>query len=247
MPWTPRAPSSLCALGLALGLSACKPAPTEPAAPSPAAAPEATSDDSRPAKSESALDPLMHPELATRRAPDEFEVRFETTRGDFLVAVHRDWAPLAADRFFNLVEAGYYQEVAFYRAVPNFMVQFGVHGDPFVTQKWNDAPIPDEPATHSNLTGTIAFAKSKAPNSRTAQLFINTVDNQFLDELEFAPFGEVHTGMYTVLSLYTGYGECAPMGEGPNQRRFTDEGNPYLSDFPRLDYIQTATVVSSPH
>lgn len=196
--------------------------------------------ESAPTRSES----LLHPEHATLQAPSEFKVLFVTTQGEFVVAVHRDWAPIGVDRFFNLVSIGYYNDVAFHRAIQGFMIQFGLHGEPAVNKAWKTASIPDDPAAQSNLPGTISFAKTGAPHSRSVQLFINTGDNAVLDRMDFAPFGEVQTGMDTVGRLYTGYGEGAPRGTGPSQALINRRGNAFLREFPLLDYVKTATIVA---
>ena len=183
-------------------------------------------------------DLLLHPEMATEVAPSEFTVTFETTKGPFAVRVLRRWAPYGADRFYNLVRMGYYNDVAFFRAIDGFMVQFGIHGQPNVNAAWREARIPDDPNRESNRAGTLTFATS-GPGSRTVQLFVNTTDNSRLDGMGFAPFGEVIQGMQVVHALYNGYGEGAPMGRGPSQNELQLQGNDYLrQQFPKLDYIQ---------
>ena len=209
------------------------PVPTPPAetAPSPAAP--------------SAAAALLDPSRATERAPDRFRVRFETTKGPFVVEVTRAWAPRGADRFYNLVRAGYYDDVAFFRVIEGFMVQFGINGDPRVNAAWRVARIPDDPVTESNRRGTVTFATS-GPNSRTTQVFINFKDNAGLDGQGFAPFGRVVEGLSVVDSLYSLYGEGAPRGMGPDQGRAQSEGNAYLrGSFPSLDFVKTARVVKS--
>jgi peptidyl-prolyl cis-trans isomerase A (cyclophilin A) len=187
--------------------------------------------------------PLRTPAKLTEKAPDQYKVRFETTKGPFVIQVNREWAPLGADRFYNLVKNGFYDDVAFFRAVEGFMVQFGIHGDPQVAAQWRDAVFPDDPNKQPNARGTISFATS-GPNSRTTQVFINYKDNSFLDRMGFSPFGQVTEGMDVVDSLYKGYGEGAPRGRGPNQGRIQTEGNRYLrADFPQLDYVKKATIV----
>jgi peptidyl-prolyl cis-trans isomerase A (cyclophilin A) len=159
-------------------------------------------------------------------------VRLETTRGSFVVAVTRAWAPLGADRFYNLVKARYYEEAAFFRVVPGFVVQFGLHADPRVNGVWEAARIADDPVKETNRRGRITFATA-GPNTRTTQLFINTGDNQRLDQMGFAPFGEVVSGMDVVDAIYPGYGEV------PNQGQISLKGNAYLKEqFPRLDFIE---------
>jgi peptidyl-prolyl cis-trans isomerase A (cyclophilin A) len=157
--------------------------------------------------------------------------------------VTRDWAPNGADRFYNLVKIGYFDDAAFFRNIEGFMVQFGVNGDPAVNRKWRQANIKGDRAKQSNQPGFITFAMGGDPDSRTTQLFINFGDNGRLDKDGFAPFGRVVKGMDIVESLYNGYGEGAPNGSGPDQGRLQDEGNAYLKkSFPKLDYIKKATI-----
>lgn len=187
---------------------------------------------------------LLDPSKATEKAPDVFKAKFETTQGNFVVEVHRDWAPNGADRFYNLVKIGYLDDVAFFRAIENFMVQFGINGLPEVNAKWMDANIPDDPVKESNKPGMVTFAQTNAPNSRSTQLFINFKDNSMLDGMRFAPFGKVVEGMDVVNKLYKGYGEGYPQGMGPDQQRVQFEGNKYLkAEFPKLDYVKKATIV----
>ena len=187
---------------------------------------------------------LTDPSKATEKAPDVFKAKFETTKGEFIVEVHRDWAPNGADRFYNMVKIGYLDDVAFFRAIENFMVQFGLHGLPEVNRHWSESNIQDDPVKESNKPGMITFAQTGAPNSRSTQLFINFRDNANLDGMRFAPFGKVVSGMDVVNSLYKGYGEGAPDGMGPEQGRVKFEGNKYLkAEFPKLDYIKKATLV----
>jgi len=185
---------------------------------------------------------LGDPELATRTAPDAFRVRFETTKGEFVVAIHRSWAPRGVDRFYNLVAVGFYDDVAFFRVIDEFVAQFGIHGDPDVNEAWSEAAIADDPVARPNLRGTLTFA-SAGPDTRTTQLFINLVDNERLDEMGFAPFGRVVEGFAVVEALHSGYGEAAPMGSGPAQARIAADGNRYLrKNFPDLDYVIHATI-----
>ena len=171
------------------------------------------------------------------QAPPIFRVQFTTSKGPFTVEVHRDWAPNGADRFYELVKSGFFDQNRFFRVVPKFVVQWGIHGDPAVQAKWRDKSIPDDPATQSNQTGTITFATS-GPNTRTTQLFINLGNNPSLDGQGFAPFGQVISGLNVVESLYSGYGEM------PDQGQIQMQGNAYLkSQFPMLDYIETAKIV----
>ena len=184
------------------------------------------------------LQKLRTPAALTEKAPAEYKVNVDTSKGVLIVAVHHDWAPLAADRFYNLVKNGFYDDVRFFRVVPNFMVQFGVNGDPVVTKAWQPTPMKDEPTKQSNRKGYITFARTGAPNSRGTQVFINYKDNAFLDQQGFAPFGEVVQG-YDIAEKIT-----SQYGEKPDQGQITGVGNAYLvKEFPKLDYIKTATIV----
>jgi peptidyl-prolyl cis-trans isomerase A (cyclophilin A) len=186
---------------------------------------------------------LLDPTAAVEEPPDSFKVKFETTKGDFVVEVTKSWAPNGAKRFFNLVKLGYFTDVAFFRAVEDFMVQFGIHGNPQVNGAWRSAKIKDDPVKESNKKGHITFATS-GPDSRTVQMFINFKNNANLDGMGFAPFGKVVEGMDVVEKLHTGYGDSPPNGRGPNQGQVQSQGNAYLKkDFPELDYIKTATLV----
>ncbi len=179
----------------------------------------------------------LHPDQAVEPAPEQFDVVFATTKGEFVVRVVRAWAPLGVDRFYHLVRIGYYTDIAVFRAIPSFMVQFGIHGVPEVNDAWREARIPDDPVVRSNLRGAVTFAMA-GPGTRTVQLFINTVDNARLDAMAFAPFGDVVSGMSVVPSLYTGYGEGEPMGAGPSQAELQSAGNPYVrAYFPELDFV----------
>lgn len=198
-----------------------------------------------PAKSEekAAKPDLLDPSSLKATAPDVFKVRFETSKGPFVVEVQREWAPRGADRFYNLVSAGFYDDVRFFRVVSGFMAQFGLHGRPEVSKAWKPRRINDDPVMQSNTRGTVTFATS-GPNTRTTQLFINFVDNSRLDSMGFSPFGKVVEGMEVVDSLFAGYGEGRPRGRGPDQTRISAEGNDYLAaNFPDLDYVKTARVV----
>jgi peptidyl-prolyl cis-trans isomerase A (cyclophilin A) len=213
------------------------PAPTPAPTPTPAATPTPTPAPAGPGAA------LLDPSLATEQAPDTFRVRFETTKGPFVVEVTRAWAPRGADRFYNLVKAGFYDDVAFFRVIPGFMVQFGINGDPRVNAAWYAARIPDDPVTRSNTRGMVTYAMA-GPDTRTTQLFVNFKDNAFLDSQGFPPFGRVVEGMAVVDSLYSGYGEGAPQGMGPDQGRAQQEGNAYLrASFPRLDFVKAARLV----
>ena len=184
------------------------------------------------------------------QAPDEYKAEFVTTKGTFVVQVTRAWAPIGADRFYNLVKRGYYTDCALFRVLPGFVVQFGISGDPEIAAKWvghpsnpsfKDATLQDDPVAQSNTPGTFTYAKSSAPNSRTTQVFINLGNNaRSLDGKGFAPFGKVVEGLEVVEGLYSGYGE----GVSRRQGEIAQKGNEYLKEkFPELDYIQQARIV----
>jgi peptidyl-prolyl cis-trans isomerase A (cyclophilin A) len=186
---------------------------------------------------------LLDPSLATEKAPDLYRVKMETTAGDFIIEVHREWAPLGADRFYNLVKIGYFTDVAFFRVLAGFMAQAGFHGDPAVSQVWLNSRIKDDPATKSNSQGMVTFAMG-GPNTRSAQIFINYGDNSYLDNSGFAPFGQVVEGFESVSAIHSGYGEGEPKGKGPAQGKVYRLGNEYLkTEFPELDYITRTSIV----
>jgi peptidyl-prolyl cis-trans isomerase A (cyclophilin A) len=186
---------------------------------------------------------LSNPAALTAQAPAAYKVQFDTSKGIVVIEVHRDWAPNGADRFYNLVKNGFFDNVRFFRVVAGFMVQFGINGDPKLSAVWREARIKDDPVMKSNVRGAITFATA-GPDTRTTQVFINFGDNSRLDKDGFAPFGIVITGMDVVDKLYSGYGEGAPAGKGPEQGRIQKEGNAYLtSAFPNLDYVKKATIV----
>jgi len=179
---------------------------------------------------------------ADEKAPATFKVKFDSSAGPFVVEVTRAWAPNAADHFYTLVKNGFYNEARFFRVVPGFMVQFGINADPAVQAKFKNS-IQDDPVKESNKKGYVTFAQTSAPNSRSTQIFVNYRDNTNLDKQGFAPFGQVTSGMDVVDKLYSGYGEGAPSGRGPEQGRIQAEGNAYLvKDFPKLDYVKKATI-----
>jgi peptidyl-prolyl cis-trans isomerase A (cyclophilin A) len=185
---------------------------------------------------------LANPAALNEKAPAAYKVRIDTERGPVIVDVRRDWAPNGADRFYNLVKNGFFDNARFFRVISNFMVQFGIHGDPSISARWRTATIKDDPVRQSNKRGFITYATS-GPNSRTTQVFINFADNSQLDSQGFAPFGQVSSGMEKVDAMFAGYGEGAPQGRGPDQGRIQREGNAYLTkDFPKLDYIKKATL-----
>jgi peptidyl-prolyl cis-trans isomerase A (cyclophilin A) len=185
---------------------------------------------------------LKNPGALKEKAPETYKVDFDTSKGKFVVEVTRAWAPNGADRFYNLVKNGFYNDTRFFRVISGFMVQFGIHGDPAISAAWRMARIPDDPVKESNKRGYITFATA-GPNTRTTQVFINFGNNAGLDSQGFSPFGHVISGMDVVDKLYSGYGEGAPNGRGPNQGQIQDQGNAYLTkDFPQMDYIKTATI-----
>jgi peptidyl-prolyl cis-trans isomerase A (cyclophilin A) len=196
-----------------------KPAAAKPAPPKPASA------------------ALRNPAALKETAPATYNVNFVTTAGTFVVQVTRAWAPKGADRFYNLVKNGYYNDTRFFRVLPDFMVQFGINGDPKVQEVWREANITDEPVTQSNKRGYLTFAKSAAPNSRTTQVFINYADNSRLDADGFAPFGQVISGMDVVDKINPEY------RQQPDQGRIQFEGNAYLAkEFPRLTVMKSVTI-----
>jgi peptidyl-prolyl cis-trans isomerase A (cyclophilin A) len=225
------------------------------AAPPPATAPAPKPDmpaDPMAAAGKPAAGPLastLHPDLldpskASAKAPDVFKAKLATTKGDIVIEVHRAWSPNGADRFYNLVKMGFFDDTRFFRAVDGFMVQFGISGDPAVNGKWQAAGIKDDPVTQSNKRGFVTFAQTNLPDSRGTQIFINLTDNARLDGMRFAPFGQVVQGMEVVDALYKGYGEGAPMGMGPDQGLIQGQGNAYLdAKFPRLDGTKHAEIV----
>jgi len=190
---------------------------------------------------------VVRPLPATANAPAAarpFTVLLDTTKGPIHIEVHPEWAPLGAARFRELVEGGYYTDVAFFRVVEGFMAQIGIHGDPAVNNRWRENSFPDDAVTQSNTRGMMSFA-TRGPNTRTTQFFISFVDNHNLDGMGFAPFARVREAdMATVDTLYNGYGEGAPRGAGPDQGRMHAEGNTYLrASFPNLDYVRSARVL----
>jgi len=216
----------LLSLGLALGASAADDKKEEKKTEPKTAAPD-----------------FKDPSKLTEKAPETFKAQFDTTKGKFVVEVTRSLAPNGADRFYNLVRSGYFTDVAFFRVIPGFMCQFGIHGDPAVSAAWRKASMPDDPVKSSNTRGAITFATA-GPNTRTTQLFINFGNNARLDSMGFSSFGKVAEGMDVVDKINGEYGEGAPGGRGPNQGRIQAEGNAYLKkDFPNLDYIKSATIV----
>jgi peptidyl-prolyl cis-trans isomerase A (cyclophilin A) len=180
---------------------------------------------------------LKNPASLTEQAPATYKASFDTSVGKFVITVHRAWAPNGADRFYNLVKNGFYDETRFFRVVPDFMVQFGINGDPAVAAPWQNASIKDDPSTgHSNTKGLVSFA-TRGPNTRTTQIFINYANNAGLDKQGFTPFGEVTTGMDVVEKITSQY------AQKPDQGQIQSQGNTYLkAQFPKLDYVKKATI-----
>ena len=186
---------------------------------------------------------LLHPAMLKAKAPDVYEATFTTSKGDFVVQVTRSWAPNEADRFYNLVKHGYFNGVEFFRVVPGFVVQFGLTGSPAVNKAWENANIKDDPVAQTNAAGTITFAQTGSPNSRSTQVFINLGDNAGLDHSGqgFAPFGKILSGMDVVQTLYSGYADQPTS----HQEEITNQGNAYLQkNFPKLDSIKSAKITS---
>jgi peptidyl-prolyl cis-trans isomerase A (cyclophilin A) len=185
---------------------------------------------------------LLRPALLKDKAPEQYKVKFVTTRGEFTLAVTRAWAPLGADRFYNLVKHHFYDNASIFRVVPNFVAQFGISAYPAVTTAWRGTDIKDDPVTQSNKRGYITFATS-GPNTRTTQVFINLKDNSRLDSQGFAPFGIVEgDGMKVVDMFYDQYGDNA----GPDQGKIETKGKPYIDQgWPKLDTIKSATLLTS--
>jgi peptidyl-prolyl cis-trans isomerase A (cyclophilin A) len=219
-------------------------APAEPKAETPSPAqpqPEVTASAPAAAPRQGFDRALLRAALLKEKAPDTFQVKFTTTRGDFIVAVNRAWAPIGADRFYNLVNHHFYDNASFFRVVPGFVVQFGISAYPPVAAAWEKANIKDEPVTQSNKRGYLTYAKTSMPNTRSTQIFINLNDNTGLDRQGFSPFGYVDAqGMKVVEMLYDQYGDSA----GPDQDQISKQGKPYLDKgWPKLDSIKTATLI----
>lgn len=231
----------LCALLLALAMG-CSGSTPEPD-PTPAATPVAKpTPKPTPTPLPEPAAELLAPEKATLEAPAKFTVKLVTSKGDMLVDIDRSWAPKGADRFYNLVKIGYFQDVAFFRVIEGFMAQGGIHGHPKVAAAWRNAKIEDDEVKESNKPGYLSFATA-GPGTRTTQFFVNFGDNTRLDGMGFAPFGKLRD-MDVLNKLYAGYGEGAPMGRGPDQGMVQRQGNTYLkARFPDLDYILSAEIV----
>jgi peptidyl-prolyl cis-trans isomerase A (cyclophilin A) len=216
---------ALCAILLAPALTSAQ----APAAPHKPATAHRSTAAARPS--------LLNPASLTAKAPAEFKAAFTTTAGNFVISVHRDWAPLGADRFYNLVRRGFFTNASFFRVVPGFVVQFGLNANPAINHAWADAKFADDPVKQSNKRGTLVFATA-GPNTRTTQLFINFGDNARLDGMGFAPFGEITEGMDIVDKINSSY------GEQPQQDQITDQGDAYISkNFPNIDKIKLARIV----
>jgi peptidyl-prolyl cis-trans isomerase A (cyclophilin A) len=214
------------------------PKTTPKAPPKAGAAPAAR----KPAAGAPSRAALMDPSKLKAVAPAVYKATFDTSAGSFVIEVHRDWAPKGADRFYNLVKNGFFDNNRFFRVITGFMVQFGINGDPAIQKHWAEANILDDPVMQKNMRGYVTFAKTGAPNSRSTQVFINFTDrNTFLDSQGFAPFGQVISGMDVVDKLYAAYGEPPP----EQQPRIQAEGNKYLNTaFPKLDYVTKARITS---
>jgi peptidyl-prolyl cis-trans isomerase A (cyclophilin A) len=183
---------------------------------------------------------LQNPAALKEKAPAKFKVQFETTKGIFVVDVTRDRSPNGVDRFYNLVKNGFFDGIKFFRVVKGFVVQFGIHGDPSLAGKWLESNIPDDAVKGSNKRGTLTYAKSGAPNSRSTQLFINLADNSRLDDMGFSPFAQVTKGMEVVDKLFGEYGEQITSLQG----EIAAGGNKFLEkNFPKLDAIKTAKLI----
>jgi peptidyl-prolyl cis-trans isomerase A (cyclophilin A) len=183
-------------------------------------------------------------ETKTGPAPNDYKVDFDTSRGPIVVEIHRDWAPNGADHLYELVKAGFYDGDRFFRVVRGFVAQFGINGDPATNRLWSSVNIPDDKPTQANVRGTLTFAATGAPNSRSTQLFFNLRDNsQSLNPQGFAPLGQIISGLDAMDDLFGGYGEMAPGGPGPDSSQIQMVGNSYLAGkFPHLDYIKKATI-----
>jgi len=256
----------LFVVGIGLAITGCKkeqtaeaPPPEQPKAEAPAQpkaetpAPAATASETSASAPAAASTPtpapksgfdraLLRAAMLKDKAPDTYQVKFVTTRGDFTVTVHRGWAPIGADRFYNLVKHHFYDNASFFRVVPGFVVQFGLSAYPPVNASWKSANLQDDPVTQSNKKGYLTFATA-GPNTRTTQVFISLKDNARLDGMGFAPFGVVDgTGMNVAEMLYDQYGD----DNGPNQGQIETQGKPYLDKgWPKLDSIKTATLVGA--
>src|SRR2546428_1343494 len=221
-------------------------APAQPKAEAPApepAQPAATASAPSAAPRSGYDRALLRASMLKDKAPETFQVKVATTRGDFVVTVNRAWAPIGADRFYNLVKHHFYDNASFFRVVPGFVMQFGISAYPPVSAAWDKANIKDEPVTQSNKRGYLTYAKTSMPNTRSTQIFINLKDNAGLDRQGFSPFGVVDAqGMKVVDMLYDQYGDSA----GPDQDQIAKQGKPYIDKgWPKLDSIKSATLVGA--
>lgn len=182
--------------------------------------------------------------MKNEKAPDVFNVNFDTSKGTVIVEIHRAWAPNGVDHFYTLVKSGFYDGTRFFRVLRDFVAQFGINGDPKTNALWATATIPDDPVKQSNVRGTLTYAASGMPNSRSTQLFFNLRTNANLDNSGFAPIGQITQGMDVVDSFYNSYGEMTPAGgQGPDPAQIGTQGNEYLqAHFPRLDFVKKATI-----
>jgi peptidyl-prolyl cis-trans isomerase A (cyclophilin A) len=219
---------------------------TAPAKPKSSTAQKSTAAKTSASTAKSYDRALLHPALLKDKAPETYQVKFETSKGDFTVSVTRAWAPLGADRFYNLAKHHFFDNGSFFRVLKGFVAQFGISAYPPVSAVWEKATIKDDSVTQSNKKYFLTFATA-GPNTRTTQLFINLADNPRLDGMGFAPFGQVTEGMSVVDNLYADYGEGAPGGSGPNQDEIQKQGKPYLDkNFPNLDFVKTTTLTPAP-
>jgi peptidyl-prolyl cis-trans isomerase A (cyclophilin A) len=176
-------------------------------------------------------------------APAEFKAALQTTKGPVVILVHRDWAPIGADRFYELVKIGYFNDNYFYRALKGFIVQWGINGDPKVTKDWSQLTVKDDPRKQDNLRGRVTFAKPEESHGRSTLVFVNLADNKILDDQGFVPFGEVVDGLNVLETLYMGYGDGPPAGAGPDPIALQDLGNDLIVDrFEKLDRIKKVTI-----
>jgi peptidyl-prolyl cis-trans isomerase A (cyclophilin A) len=235
--------TTVVALGLCLascdsGSSPTKdPAPGKTATPAAAPAPKPAPKPLKPLKPE-----LLDPSLSKDKAPDTFKVQMTTTKGKVTFEIYRDWAPNGVDRFYNLVKIGFFEDISLFRVVPGFVVQFGIHGDPRVAKKWQNANLPPDEVKETNAKGTLTYAMAGRPDTRSTQLFVNLKDNDNLDKMGFAPIGKVVEGMDVVEAFYQGYGGAPSNQQGLIQAK----GNEFLrQQYPKLDYIQTASLVEA--
>jgi peptidyl-prolyl cis-trans isomerase A (cyclophilin A) len=217
-------------------------APAQKAAPKTGAVGQSTTAKKAPSATRAYDRALLRPALLKDKAPEQYKVKFVTTRGEFTLDVTRAWAPLGADRFYNLVKHHFYDNASVFRVVPKFVAQFGISAYPAVTTAWRGTDIKDDPVTQSNKRGYITFATS-GPNTRTTQVFINLVDNARLDRMGFSPFGVVEDGGMNVVEMfYDQYGDDA----GPDQGKIESQGKPYVDKgWPKLDAIKSATLLTS--